>query len=101
MLIVKDVHEEEPSSTVEEMEPKNHQDENNINEERLKEPNDGVDSLLTSQYSTPVCWFSSCCMFVCADEEAIRKDTGSRGSMIEKNIESMAKGNYTEHYVLE
>ncbi|XP_056334448.1 SKI family transcriptional corepressor 1 homolog-B isoform X2 [Danio aesculapii] len=62
---VKDVHEEEPSSTVEEMEPKNHEDENNISEERLKEPND--------------------------DEEAIRKDTGSRGSLIEKNIESMAK----------
>ncbi|XP_005159192.1 SKI family transcriptional corepressor 1 homolog-B isoform X2 [Danio rerio] len=65
---VKDVHEEEPSSTVEEMEPKNHQDENNISEERLKEPND-----------------------VCADEEAICKDTGNRGSLIEKNIESMAK----------
>lgn len=42
MLIVKDVHEEEPSSTVEEMEPKNHQDQSNINEERLKEPNDGA-----------------------------------------------------------
>ncbi|XP_016143365.1 SKI family transcriptional corepressor 1 homolog-B-like [Sinocyclocheilus grahami] len=62
---VKDVHEEEPSSTVEEMEPKNHQDQTNINEERLKEPND--------------------------DEESVRKDTGSRVSLIEKNIESMAK----------
>lgn len=46
MLIVKDVHEEEPSSTVEEMEPKNNQDQTNINEERLKEPNDGAYRLL-------------------------------------------------------
>lgn len=42
MFIDKDVHEEEPSSTVEEMEPKNNQDQTNINEERLKEPNDGA-----------------------------------------------------------
>ncbi|CAM4581848.1 unnamed protein product [Leuciscus chuanchicus] len=62
---VKDVHEEEPSSTVEETEPKTQQDQTNINEERLKEPND--------------------------DEEAMRNDTGSRGSLIEKNIENMAK----------
>lgn len=42
MLIVKDVHEEEPSSTVEEMEPKTQQDQTSVNEERLKEPNDGA-----------------------------------------------------------
>ncbi len=42
MLLVKDVHEEEPSSTVEEIEPQNNQDSTNINEERLKEPNDGA-----------------------------------------------------------
>jgi len=42
LLIVKDVHEEEPSSTVEESEPKTQQDQTNVNEERLKEPNDGA-----------------------------------------------------------
>ncbi|XP_016125747.1 SKI family transcriptional corepressor 1 homolog-B [Sinocyclocheilus grahami] len=70
---VKDVHEEEPSSTVEEIEPKNHQDQTNINEERLKEPND--------------------------DEESVRKDTGSRVSLIEKNIENMAKAELQKQLV--
>uniref|UniRef100_A0A8C1JZ84 SKI family transcriptional corepressor 1b n=1 Tax=Cyprinus carpio TaxID=7962 RepID=A0A8C1JZ84_CYPCA len=65
---VKDVHEEEPSSTVEETDPRNHQDQTNINEERLKEPHDGA-----------------------YDEESLRKDTGSRVSLVEKNIENMAK----------
>ncbi|XP_057203883.1 SKI family transcriptional corepressor 1 homolog-B isoform X1 [Triplophysa rosa] len=62
---VKDMHEEEPSSTVEEMEPKIHQDQANVPEERLKESND--------------------------DEEAMRKDASSRASSIEKDIENMAK----------
>ncbi|XP_016380830.1 SKI family transcriptional corepressor 1 homolog-B isoform X2 [Sinocyclocheilus rhinocerous] len=70
---VKDVHEEEPSSTVEETEPKNHQDQTNINEERLKEPND--------------------------DEESVREDTGSRVSLIEKNIENMAKAELQKQLV--
>uniref|UniRef100_A0A8C1EPB9 SKI family transcriptional corepressor 1b n=1 Tax=Cyprinus carpio carpio TaxID=630221 RepID=A0A8C1EPB9_CYPCA len=65
---VKDVHEEEPSSTVEETDPRNHQDQTNINEERLKEPHDGA-----------------------YDEESLRKDTGRRVSLVEKNIENMAK----------
>ncbi|XP_051726467.1 SKI family transcriptional corepressor 1 homolog-B isoform X3 [Ctenopharyngodon idella] len=47
------------------MEPKTQQDQTSVNEERLKEPND--------------------------DEEAMRNDTGSRGSLIGKNIENMAK----------
>ncbi|XP_051513047.1 SKI family transcriptional corepressor 1 homolog-B isoform X1 [Myxocyprinus asiaticus] len=62
---VKDVHEEEPSSTVEEMEPKIHQDQANVPEERLKESND--------------------------DEETIRKPAGSRKSLIDKDIKNMAK----------
>ncbi|XP_042631241.1 SKI family transcriptional corepressor 1 homolog-B-like isoform X3 [Cyprinus carpio] len=67
---VKDVHEEEPSSTVEETDPRNHQDQTNINEERLKEPHD--------------------------DEESLRKDTGSRVSLVEKNIENMAKDSFQD-----
>uniref|UniRef100_A0A8C1EMJ7 SKI family transcriptional corepressor 1b n=1 Tax=Cyprinus carpio carpio TaxID=630221 RepID=A0A8C1EMJ7_CYPCA len=67
---VKDVHEEEPSSTVEETDPRNHQDQTNINEERLKEPHD--------------------------DEESLRKDTGRRVSLVEKNIENMAKDSFQD-----
>ncbi|XP_065134689.2 SKI family transcriptional corepressor 1 homolog-B isoform X1 [Paramisgurnus dabryanus] len=62
---VKDMHEEEPSSTVEEMEPKINQDQASVHEDRLRESND--------------------------DEESMRKDPSSRASLIEKNIESMAK----------
>ncbi|TRZ03517.1 hypothetical protein DNTS_030872 [Danionella cerebrum] len=64
---VKDIHEEEPSSTVEEMEPKNLPDQSSVAEERLKDIND-------------------------ADVEVTRNDTaGARVSLIEKNIENMAK----------
>jgi len=38
---------------------------------------------------------------VCSGEEAMRNDTGSRGSLIEKNIENMAKGNKTKQYMTE
>lgn len=94
MLIVKDVHEEEPSSTVEEMEPKTQQDQTSVNEERLKEPNDGAYRLLDLLiFSTSLLVFLHAVFVVCADEEAMRHDTGSRGSLIGKNIENMAKGN--------
>lgn len=57
LLIVKDVHEEEPSSTVEETEPKTQQDQTNVNEERLKEPNDGAYRLLDLMFNTSLLIF--------------------------------------------